>query len=224
MNNDFLKELKVLLVEDEDNLSQLLKNAIGDNFYSFTIANNGKDGIEKFINISPDLVITDIMMPIMTGLEMAKELKSINPNISIVILSAFSDKDKLLNAIDVGIVKYFIKPFDPDELLEYIVSISSSLGSDFILLFDKFRFNTKTGGLYQDRQLISLSKKEKEFLRIIIEKTPHICSDNYLKSLLWKDEEVSDERLRTFIKRFRIKTSKRLVQNIKGQGYQIVFA
>ncbi len=224
MNNDFLKELKVLLVEDECNLAQLLKNAIGDNFCSFTIANNGQDGIKKFLDISPDLVITDIMMPIMTGLEMAKELKKINKNISIIILSAFSDKNKLLNAIDVGVVKYFIKPFDPDELLEYIMSIASSLGNDFILLVDKFKFNANTGGLYQDGQLISLSKKEKEFLDIVVRNNPDICSDNYLKRLLWKGEEVSDERLRTFIKRFRIKTSKRLIQNIKGQGYQIVLA
>ncbi len=224
MDNSILKELKVLLVEDEDSLANLLKSAIGDNFGSFTIANNGKDGIEKFIDISPDLIITDIMMPIMTGLEMAKELKEINPNIYIIILSAFSDKDKLLNAIDVGVIKYFIKPFDPDELLEYIISISPLLGSDFISLVDKFKFNIKTGGLYQHGELISLSKKEKEFLYLTVKNNPDICSDNYLKNLLWKDEDVSDERLRTFIKRFRIKTSKKLIQNIKGQGYQIVLA
>ncbi len=224
MDNDFLKELKVLLVEDEDNLAQLLKNAIGDNFYSFTIANNGKEGMEKFIKLCPDLIITDIMMPVMTGLEMAKELKKINPNIPIIILSAFSDKDKLLNAIDVGVIKYFIKPFDPDELLDYIISIGSSLSSDFISLVDEFKYNSKTHGLYKNSKQITLSKNENEFLKLIVNKKQSICSDNYIKSLLWKDEEVSDERLRTFIKRFRVKTSKKLILNIKGQGYQIALA
>ncbi len=224
MDNNFLKELKVLLVEDEENLSQLLKNAIGDNFDSFTIANNGKDGIEKFKEISPDLVITDIMMPVLTGLEMAKELKQIKPNISIIILSAFSDKDKLLNAIDVGIVKYFIKPFDPDELLNYIISISSTLGSNLILLAEQFKFNKVTGSLYKNNKLVPLSRKEKDFLQLMVQKSPEVINDVCIKSVLWKDEEVSDERLRTFIKRLRIKTSKRLVQNVKGQGYQIALA
>ncbi|MCK5111444.1 MAG: response regulator transcription factor [Arcobacteraceae bacterium] len=224
MDNNFLKELKVLLVEDEENLSQLLKNAIGDNFDSFTVANNGKDGIEKFKKISPDLVITDIMMPVLTGLEMAKELKQINPNISIIILSAFSDKDKLLNAIDVGVVKYFIKPFDPDELLNYIISISSTLGSNLILLAEQFKFNKVTGSLYKNNKLVPLSRKEKDFLQLMAQKSPEVINDVCIKSVLWKDEEVSDERLRTFIKRLRIKTSKRLVQNVKGQGYQIALA
>ena len=58
----------------------------------------------------------------------------------------------------------------------------------------------------------------------MVQKSPEVCNDIYIKNALWEGEEVSDERLRTFIKRFRIKTSKRLVQNVKGQGYQIALA
>ena len=221
MENDFLKELKVLLVEDEANLAILLKNAIGDNFYSFTIANNGREGIEKFLKISPDLVITDIMMPDVTGLEMAEELKKINQNTPIIILSAFSDKDKLLNAIDVGIIKYFIKPFDPDELLDYIHSISSKLGNKLISLTDQFRFNKTSRNLYKNGKYIALSKRDTDFIQLLLQDSQEIIDDKIIKNNLWEDEEVSDERLRTFIKRFRLKTSKNLIKNIKGQGYQI---
>ena len=120
MSNKILKGLKVLLVEDEDKLASLLKNAIGDSFYSFTIAKDGQEGLEKFLSITPDIIITDIMMPNLTGLEMAKEIRKVDENIPIIILSAFSESDKFLDAIDIGVVKYFIKPFDPDELLDYI--------------------------------------------------------------------------------------------------------
>ena len=68
MKNKALKNLRVLLVEDEENIARLLKGAIGDSFHSFTIAKDGKDGIEKFLQISPDIVITDINMPRMSGL------------------------------------------------------------------------------------------------------------------------------------------------------------
>ena len=222
MQNNSLKNLKVLLVEDEENLSNLLKNAIGDNFYSFITASNGNEGIEKFIKFSPDLIITDIMMPDLTGLEMAKKLKEINPEVSIIILSAFSDKDKLLNAIDVGVIKYFIKPFDPDELLDYIDSISFKLGNKVISLIDNFKFNKLTNNLHQNDKYISITKRESQFIQLLLQNTQNIISDESLKSKLWENEEVSDERLRTFIKRFRIKTSKKIVQNIKGQGYQII--
>ncbi|MCK5110674.1 MAG: response regulator transcription factor [Arcobacteraceae bacterium] len=221
MNSNFLKELKVLLVEDEKNLAKLLKDAIGDSFYSFTVTNNGKEGLKKFLEISPDLVITDIMMPDLTGLEMASELKQINPNIPIIILSAFSDKDKFLNAIDVGVIKYFIKPFDPDELLDYINSISSEFEKKLISLIDEFKFNRNSCNLYKNDKYVTLTKRESQFLLILLQSHKNIITAQTIKNKLWENEEVSDERLRTFIKRLRLKTSKRLIQNIKGQGYQL---
>lgn len=216
-----LKKLKVLLVEDEDKLAQLLKTAIGENFESFFIENNGKDGLERFIKYSPDLVITDIMMPDLTGLEMAQELKKINPNIPIIILSAFSEKEKLLSAIDVGVVKYFIKPFDPDELLEYIIEISSTLKNELIVLNDDFKFNIKTNSLYKNEHYVSLTKREALFLNLLIKNQHRVISHEIIFKNLWELKENNKEKLRTFIKRFKVKTSKELIQNIKGQGYKL---
>ncbi|XPV53876.1 MAG: response regulator transcription factor [Halarcobacter ebronensis] len=110
------------MCEDEENISKLLKSAISEYFYSYTVAKDGVEGLEKFKKISPDIVITDIMMPNLDGLDMTKQIKQINEDIPIIVLSAFSEKEKLLKAIDVGISKYFIKPFDPEELLEYLTS------------------------------------------------------------------------------------------------------
>jgi len=220
--NKHLKELNVLLVEDEKKLAQLLKSAIGENFNSFSIANNGKEGIQRFLKLSPDLVITDIMMPDLTGLEMAEELKKINPEIPIIILSAFSEKEKLLGAIDVGVVKYFIKPFDPDELLEYITSISDKLKNSLLILEDDFKYNKDTNNLYKDDKYVALTKRENIFLQLLVENPKDMISNELINKKLWDDDSSSEERLRTFIKRFRLKTSKSLINNIKGQGYQLV--
>ena len=145
MSNDesILKELKILFVEDEVNISKLLKDALADYFYSFTVASDGLEGLEKFKNINPDIVITDIMMPNLDGLEMTKEIRKINEDIPIIVLSAFSDKEKLLKAIDIGITKYFIKPFDPEEVLEYLVFIANKLNKNRIVcLNEDFSFDT----------------------------------------------------------------------------------
>jgi DNA-binding response OmpR family regulator len=226
MKNRFLKTLRVLLVEDEQKLSQLLKNAIGDNFFKFLIANDGQEGLEMFRKIEPDIVITDINMPKMSGLEMAKEIKAIDSSVPIIILSAFSDTQKLLNAIDVGVVKYLIKPFDPEELLAYIISLEEHFGAREIALRDGYIYNKTKKTLYKNNRYVALSKKEKQFLELLLEyyeQQIYTVSDTVIKESLW-DDEASDERLRTFIRRFRAKTSKELIQNIKSQGYQIVIA
>jgi len=223
MRNKILKKLKVLLVEDEEKLASLLKSAIGDNFYSFTIARDGEEGLKNFLSISPDIVITDVTMPKMSGLEMAKRIKKLNPNIVIIVLSAFSEPDKFLNAIDIGVVKYFIKPFDPDELLEYISTISESFQSKLIELKEDFSFNLTTKSLYKNTRFVPLTKKESCFIELLLTDldNKNIIDYDTIKNKLWENEEVSDERLRTFIRRLRVKTSKNLVLNIKGEGYQI---
>ncbi|WP_321315594.1 response regulator transcription factor [Halarcobacter sp.] len=221
-NENILKELKVLFVEDEVNISKLLKDAISDYFFSFTIANNGEEGLEKYKKINPDLIITDIMMPKLDGLDMTKEIRKENENIPIIVLSAFSDKEKLLKAIDIGITKYFIKPFDPDELLEYIITIASKLDKSRIICLNKhFTFDNNTNNLFEDEQLINITKREKNFIYLLIQNKNTITSTDELKQKLWENETVTDERVRTFIKRFRKKTSKELIKNISGQGYLI---
>ena len=122
-----LSKLTVLFVEDEDDIRNALESAIGDEFAKFITARDGDDGLKKFKKYKPDIVITDIMMPVLDGLAMSKEIKHISKQTPVVILSAFSEKEKLLEAIDVGIDKYLIKPIDPDELMKALKIVSKEL-------------------------------------------------------------------------------------------------
>ena len=221
MNYELLKTLKILIVEDEKRLAQLLKDAISDHFFSVIIAKDGNEGLKKFKTFKPDIIITDIMMPLCDGLDMTIKIKELDSFIPIIILSAHSDKEKLLKAIDVGISKYFIKPFDPDEVIEHINKIAPNLHKQKqVLLKENFIFDNNTMSLYKDNSLITLTKREKEFLFLLIKNKNTIVSNQDIKEILW-DEEVNDERLRTFIKRLRLKTSKSIVENISAQGYLI---
>ncbi|MCK9473998.1 response regulator transcription factor [Sulfurimonas sp.] len=222
MKNRALKDIKVLLVEDEENLARLLKEAIGDNFYSFNIAVDGMQGLELFKKIKPDIVITDIMMPRLSGLDMAKEIKQSSPKTPIIILSAFSEKEKLFSAIDIGITKYFLKPFDTEELLEYIGSIAPKLSKKSLKLSEDFVFNKGTNSLYKNDRYVSLSKNETKFLTLLLDGKNRVVGDEEIKESLW-GEDVRDERVRTFIRRFREKTSKKFVKNVKGVGYKLSF-
>lgn len=218
---DLLKTLKILIVEDEKRLAQLLKEAISDSFFKIIIAKDGIEGLKKYKSFKPDIVITDIMMPQLDGLEMTLKIKEIDSNIPIIVLSAHSDKEKLLKAIDVGINKYFIKPFDPDEVIEHIKKLAPKIEKQKIsILKDEFIFDNNNFSLHKNEQLINLTKREKEFIYLLIKNKNSIVKTQTIKNSLW-DEEVNDERLRTFIKRLRLKTSKDLIENISGQGYLI---
>ncbi|WP_419764755.1 MAG: response regulator transcription factor [Arcobacter sp.] len=221
MQNNLLIHLKILIVEDEKRLAQLLKDAISESFFSVIIAKDGKEGLKKFKSFKPDIVITDIMMPFCDGLNMTQKIKELDELIPIIVLSAHSDKEKLLKAIDLGISKYFIKPFDPDELIDHIKKIAPKLNKQKkVFLKENFVFDNNTMSLYKDGKIINITKREKEFLFLLIKYQNTVVSTQDIKTSLWK-EKVSDERLRTFIKRLRIKTSKDIIENILGQGYLI---
>lgn len=216
-----LKTLKILIVEDEKRLAQLLKEAISDSFFSIVIAKDGNEGFKKFKTFKPDIIITDIMMPFCDGLEMTKKIKELDDNIPIIVLSAHSDKEKLLTAIDLGINKYFIKPFDPEEVIEHINKIAPKLRKQKqVILKDDFIFDNNSSTLYKNSTLIILTKREKEFFHLLIKHKNSLVTTKQIKTTLW-EEDVNDERLRTFIKRLRLKTSKDVIDNISGQGYLI---
>jgi len=217
-----LKQISVLLVEDEMTLAKLLQEAIGSRFGRFVLAHDGVEGLEAANRFQPDIVITDITMPRMDGLKMSAKLRKDHPGLPIVILSAYSEKDYLLEAIDVGVTKYLIKPFDPDELLEVICVLAKKLErhSDLTLL-TPFHFDFVADKLFRNGTMVRLSKRENRFLSLLARKRDHFMSPDEIKADLWDEENISDERLRVFINRLRQKTDPDLIVNLVGQGYAL---
>ncbi|MDX3959061.1 response regulator transcription factor [Aliarcobacter skirrowii] len=219
-----MKNLKVLIVEDEMDLANLIKSSIKELFFKVVIAKDGLEAIKKFDSFKPDIIISDIMMPNLNGLEMSKKIKERYSETPIVILSAHSHKEMLLEAINLGISKYFIKPFDIEEFIEYLKELSKKINKNkSIKLKDNFVFDFNNLSLYQNDILVNLTKRERQFLALLIENKNSYVTTFDIKKTLWKNEIVSDERLRTFIKRLRAKTSKELIDNVSSQGYMVLF-
>lgn len=119
-NISILKNMSILYVEDEKDLREVTSEILKSFTKTQYIAQNGQEGLELFKKYEKniDLIVTDINMPISNGLEMAKEIKKLNPNIPIIITTAFSNKEYLLESIDIGIDKYVLKPIDISKLLQ----------------------------------------------------------------------------------------------------------
>lgn len=122
MTNDVsrLKDITVLYCEDEEYLRDVTKNILESFTRKQLIAEDGVIGLELFNKYQDeiDLIITDVNMPNMNGLEMAKEIKKINPNIPVIVATAFSNSEYLLEAIELGIDKYVLKPINIKKLLD----------------------------------------------------------------------------------------------------------
>jgi DNA-binding response OmpR family regulator len=218
-----MKRLSVLYVEDEKQLAGLMKNVIGRRFGRFFLAYNGKEGLELFRRYRPDLVITDITMPGMDGLEMGRLIHELSPATPLIILSAYSDKDKLLGAIDVGVTKYFIKPFDPEELLEYLEKLSSQLIPTLrIAIRPDYLYTLHTGQLSKGKEPVSLTRRERKFIRALLDEPDNFLSADSIKELLWDNEHATDDALRVFINRLRKKAGKELIRNRSGEGYYLL--
>ena len=218
-----IKNLRVLFVEDEESIRVSLKETIGDEFQSFITAYDGLDGLEKFSNTQFDLIISDISMPKMSGLEMIAEIKKISREIPIILLSAYSDKEKLLQAIDIGITKYLIKPIDPEELLETISKIRYKNGfNNIVKLKRPYFFDLNKNILYNEDKNIKLTKKELLLVTLLIKNRDKITSKEEIKKHIWNDKDTDDTLLRTLIKRIRVKTERDLIENFPAIGYKII--
>ncbi|AXH11633.1 EAL domain-containing protein [Halarcobacter bivalviorum] len=119
-NVAILKNITILYAEDEAALREITLNILKGFTKKQLVAENGAQGLELFKEHESeiDIIITDVNMPIMNGLEMIREIKKINPNIPIIVATAFSNTEYLLEAIDIGVDKYVLKPIDMKKLLQ----------------------------------------------------------------------------------------------------------
>ena len=112
------KGLRVLYVEDDDNLRLETSKIFERVFEMFDVASDGRKGLEAFKKSTYDLVITDLEMPYMNGIEMSRDMRLINKDISIVIVSAYSNSDYFIEAISMGVSHYILKPINMSDLID----------------------------------------------------------------------------------------------------------
>ncbi|EOJ0492592.1 butyrate response regulator transcription factor BumR [Campylobacter jejuni] len=217
------KELIILVVEDEVKARESMINILSERFSKVIGAQNGDEGLKKFKKFKPDLVITDIAMPIMDGLDMAREIKEISDDVPIVILSAYSEKERLLRSIDIGIDKYLIKPIDIEELfkvLDYLVGEKIEANM-LVKISEEYQLNKTKRTLIHNGKEIVLTKKELAFISLLLKQPGVLVLHEDIKKNVWIGEHVSDTAVRTFIKRVRDKVGEDFIKNVPSLGYKI---
>lgn len=123
----FLKNLTVLYVEDEEETVKQGTNLLSRYVGKLLTASNGVNGLSACIEHNPDIIISDIQMPIMDGLSMSRKIREKNKNIPIIILTAFNQAEYMIESIEIGIDKYVAKPVDGSKLYEALLSCAYHL-------------------------------------------------------------------------------------------------
>lgn len=124
---EILRDIRVLYVEDETDIAEPISGYLGRRCQEVILAKNGEDGLEKYREQQPDVIVTDINMPKMDGMEMARRIKEENPEMPIIITTAHSDENLFLSSIEIGIDHYLIKPIMADKLIEALTRVAQQL-------------------------------------------------------------------------------------------------
>ncbi|MEI7842780.1 MAG: EAL domain-containing protein [Gallionellaceae bacterium] len=124
---DLVRKLSILFVDDDDEVCESMMRFLGRRVDKVSTAQNGRLGLKSFLELRPDLVISDIQMDEMDGLDMCRAIREADPNLPLIIISAHNESEVLMSSIDLGITKYIVKPVDTRVLMRTILNIAETL-------------------------------------------------------------------------------------------------
>ena len=190
-------------------------------FKEVFIANNGNEAIEIYQRYKPNILMLDYVMPNLDGYQTAKLIREINKKIPIILVSAYTDKDKLLNAIELNLIRYIEKPILYDDLMNVFNSVISSLEQNNLLqikLDEDVSYSFITKKIIKMNEEIVLTKNEILFFELLLDKPNHLVSKELVENLVYK-EFVEENTLRNMVYRLRKKLDYQNILTIKDLGY-----
>ncbi|HRC32628.1 MAG TPA: response regulator transcription factor [Bacteroidia bacterium] len=222
---------KILLVEDDFNFGNVLKNYLELNDYNVTLSRDGSEGIDAFYKHKYDICLLDVMMPKKDGFTLAKEIRQQNANVPIIFLTAKSMKEDMVQGFQSGADDFITKPFDSDVLLLKIKVLLKRASESFIMNEEndfeigKYHFDYKSRNVTLDGVSNQLSPKEAELLKMLCIHTNDIMPREKALKAIWGDDNYFTGRsMDVFITKLRkyLKEDPRVdILNIHGKGFRL---
>ena len=191
---------KILLADDEKDLARATKMILQYSGYDVDVVYNGKEALKNAIENNYDVIILDIMMPIMDGLEALREIRKENITTPIILLTAKAGIDDKVEGLDAGANDYLTKPFNKKELLARIralIRVNEEREQKYKI--GNLLFNKETSEILSDKAALHLSNKECELVEFLI-KNPEkkiACSEIFKR--IWQDEDADESIVPMYI-------------------------
>jgi len=221
--------MKILLVEDDKTITETLKSILRDRNYIVDCAAEGELGWEFVEAYDYDLILLDIMLPKLNGIEFCKRLRSSGNQTPVLLLTAQSSSDKKVVGLDAGADDYVVKPFEMSELLARIRVLlrrRNSLESS-ILQWEKLSLNSSNHEVTYDKKILTLTPKEYRLLELFLRSGDRVLTREIILDRLWDIEEAPSENTVTaHIKDLRRKLKQAgansdLIETVYGVGYRL---
>lgn len=219
---------RILIVEDEPISLEMLSKTLKEDFNVLT-ADNGKKGFELYKKFNPHIIISDLNMPIMNGIELIQKIRELDQNSKIIITTFKNDVQTLLQASELKLFKYLIKPIDfialKNIIKESIEELNrfNTVALNLINISPTLIWKTSEFELFSNNQIVKLTPKEKKVLNLLLQKPNQVFTYNEIIYEVWeKNNEIGDRKtLKTMITSLRKKIEDVEINNVYGYGYKI---
>ena len=219
------KNLTILFIEDISFIRKKAVEYLSRKYKTVLSAKDGVEGWEIYKKSKPDIIITDIEMPKINGLELIKKIRKDNKTIPIIISSSYTKTDYFLQAVELRLIKYIVKPVTSEKMKEALALAEASLleqNKESI-----YRLSTTTTyDIFNKRVVIdgtevNLSHNETLLLELLIENSHRVVHYEEIESAIWSYEGMSMDALRYLVRAVRKKLKGDFIENISGVGYRV---
>ena len=221
--------MRLLVIEDEHRIAQALKEGLEQESYAVDVCHDGEDGYNTVSADEYDLIILDVMLPGMDGIEVCRKLRAEGNHTPILMLTAKDQNHDIVHGLDAGADDYLPKPFSFEVLLARVRALmrrpNESIGE--ILKVGELTLNTNTHEVKRSGQSIKLSSKEYSLLEYMLRNKGQVLSKNNIMSHVWDfDANILPNTVEVFVAYVRAKVDKplkdaELIQTVRGFGYKI---
>lgn len=220
-----LNEYSILYVEDEPDIKEDIEEYLSAYFSIVYSATDGEKALELYYKYQPDVLLLDISIPKINGLDLAKKIRKENSDVKIIMLTGHSDKERLLTAVELNLTKYLIKPFSPKsfkETLELLATKLQKSNVNYLHLGSNYVWNRQKETLTLQSNEIKLTEKEHRVLKFFINKQSQTISYEDIMVEAWDnsfEEEISLDSVKNLISRLRKKLPTNLIVSVYKKGY-----
>lgn len=222
-----LNNLNILYVEDEESIINTYSYFLEESCKELFIARDGEEAYSIYQNNKIHLIIMDLLIPKISGIELAKKIRAEDDTTPMIALTAHSDREILLDIVDLNFSSYLIKPVLRSDLRNALEKISKKLegGRSLILPYD-CSWDAKSKTLFWNEETVFLTRRELKLFELLVEKNGTPCSDDEIFFYVWGndfDKIITNSSIRTLVKNLRKKIPTELIKNQYGVGYKINF-